>query len=71
MGAKFSKDERKDNFTEEEAVSYSVYNDEEKHNQAGQAQEFGNFDRKKSLSKRFKILAENWLPKRPGKESKD
>jgi hypothetical protein len=30
MGAKFSNDERKDNFTEEEAVSYSVYNDEEK-----------------------------------------
>ena len=45
MGAKFSKDERKDNVEEEASVAYSGCNDEKIHKQAGQAKELGYFDR--------------------------
>ena len=60
MGAKFSKDERKYKFEEETSDLYSGCNDEEQQNQPGQAQEFGNFDRKKSLSKRFRHSCRKW-----------
>jgi hypothetical protein len=60
MGGKYSKDGRKDNVEGETSGSYSGYNDEEKTNQVGQAKELGNFDRKKSLSKRFRNSCKKW-----------
>jgi hypothetical protein len=60
LGAKFSKDERKDNAKEEASVAYSGCNDEEIHKESGQAKELSNFDRKKSINKRFRSSCRKW-----------